>query len=103
MTKYLSLTKSILLAILTSSCAINLVLACDCNLVGSYDNICDAKTGQCHCKPSFKGKNCDQCKQNGLVFPKCTGDAKCQCNLDGTRYDAKKKGPCVKEVRWPIE
>ena len=98
MSKYLSSQVLTIAFLLTLTYMVDLVLACDCNAAGSYSNICDARTGQCHCKPSFKGRNCDQCKQSGLVFPDCEGDVKCKCHKDGTLLDRKRKGPCIEEV-----
>lgn len=34
--------------------------ACDCNLDGSYDNLCDVFTGQCKCRPHMNGRRCNQ-------------------------------------------
>ena len=33
---------------------------CDCDPGGSYDNMCDAITGQCRCRPRIEGRKCDR-------------------------------------------
>lgn len=89
----------LLLVILLVACTKSLVLACQCNNIGSYSDVCDGRTGQCHCKPSFVGKNCDQCKESGLSFPNCEGNQKCECHPQGTKIDLKRNGSCIKGVR----
>lgn len=37
--------------------------ACNCSLGFSYSDPCDPITGQCKCKPSFKGRKCDQIEE----------------------------------------
>ena len=103
MNRYLSMifclaVTVILCLVLPTSLVQSSLLACQCNLAGSYGSICDAKTGQCHCKPSFKGTNCDECKQSGLRFPDCDGDEKCKCNKDGSKFDRQRNGPCIDGV-----
>lgn len=34
---------------------------CDCHPAGSYGPTCNIASGQCDCKPGFKGKQCSQC------------------------------------------
>ncbi|KAL9706445.1 hypothetical protein quinque_009963 [Culex quinquefasciatus] len=36
---------------------------CDCNREGSLSDECEAKSGQCQCKPGIMGKRCDRCEQ----------------------------------------
>ena len=36
-------------------------LACDCDPLGCIDTLCDAVTGQCHCKCNVVGLKCDTC------------------------------------------
>lgn len=75
------------------------ILACKCDSTGSYSNICDPKTGQCHCKPSFGGRKCNQCKQPGLTFPDCNdANQSCHCDLAGTKTDFERNGACVDRV-----
>ncbi|KAL3869140.1 hypothetical protein ACJMK2_041857 [Sinanodonta woodiana] len=35
---------------------------CQCNTVGSYFDQCDARTGQCRCRPGVMGLTCNECK-----------------------------------------
>lgn len=50
--------------------------ACDCNSIGSLDNVCD-NTGQCKCRPNMYGRDCGQCQPGFWNFPNCL---RCQCN-----------------------
>ena len=43
---------------------------CNCNSKGSKNETCDLG-GQCHCKPTFQGLNCDQCQAGHFGFPTC--------------------------------
>ena len=36
-------------------------LECNCNSVGSKDEICNKRTGECSCKLGFIGTNCKGC------------------------------------------
>uniref|UniRef100_A0A8D3DT25 Laminin, beta 4 n=1 Tax=Scophthalmus maximus TaxID=52904 RepID=A0A8D3DT25_SCOMX len=37
---------------------------CDCDAAGSHGGgLCDAQTGQCHCKENVEGRRCDRCKR----------------------------------------
>ena len=36
-------------------------LECNCNSVGSKDEICNERTGECSCKLGFTGTNCKGC------------------------------------------
>lgn len=78
--------------------ATHLVLACQCNAIGSHDNNCNPKTGQCACKSYFTGKTCNQCTKPGLKYPRCYGNDKCKCSKAGTRFARKTNGPCIKRV-----
>lgn len=50
---------------------------CGCDIGGSYDNLCDATTGQCNCRPGIKGRACDQATPGYFVT-----------DLDFLRYEA---------------
>lgn len=50
---------------------------CDCDIGGSFDNNCDAITGQCKCRANFNGRRCD--KPNNSYF--CA-------NIDYYTYEA---------------
>lgn len=51
--------------------------SCNCEQQGIESDGCDAKTGQCYCKPGVVGKRCDKCElprtflQNGRCECKC--------------------------------
>ena len=55
---------------------------CNCDPQGTLDSICDAESGQCHCRGGVLGVACDQCPQ-GSIGPSeftetpCTS---CFCN-----------------------
>lgn len=38
-----------------------LFLACDCHVLGSYNQSCDLVTGQCPCRPGVVNTKCDKC------------------------------------------
>ena len=33
---------------------------CECDVGGSYDNLCDLASGQCRCRPGIEGRKCDR-------------------------------------------
>lgn len=35
--------------------------SCNCHPAGSYNQMCDPKTGNCPCRPGVVGKLCDSC------------------------------------------
>ena len=45
---------------------------CDCNEIGSKNDIC-VTNGKCDCKSNFGGQKCDQCRSGFYMFPKCLG------------------------------
>ncbi|CAG0923821.1 unnamed protein product, partial [Notodromas monacha] len=52
-------------------------LTCDCNSVGSLDNFCDQRTGECKCRDHKYGRQCDLCQPGHWNFPICEP---CDCN-----------------------
>lgn len=73
--------------------------ACTCHPIGSNSKVCDAKNGQCDCKPYFTGKHCDQCTTRADVFPYCNVNGKdCQCDKRGTWQALNKPGSCLEKV-----
>lgn len=66
---------------------------CKCHVAGSLSSKCDQKTGQCECKPGFRGKRCEECDKYYYGLPYCK---RCQCDLDGTesRYCNSTSGQC---------
>ncbi|XP_077988585.1 laminin subunit alpha-2-like [Glandiceps talaboti] len=53
-------------------------LPCDCNLIGSYNNLCNFYGGQCACKPNVGGRRCDMCLPEFYLFS-TTGCKACEC------------------------
>ena len=48
--------------------------SCDCDSTGSFDDICEKKTGQCECKMGFGGsRRCDVCEFGTGKYPNCGG------------------------------
>ena len=52
---------------------------CGCNPLGTLEEmlgICDATSGQCHCKCACTGLTCDQCADFHYGFPNCEDNCK---------------------------
>lgn len=68
---------------------------CKCHDFGvvNGDIVCDAKAGQCTCKPSHGGRRCDQCAVGYHGFPHCQ---KCSCDSKGVNSSVcdKRDGTC---------
>lgn len=54
---------------------------CECNSIGSLNQVCNAADGQCQCKSNYAGRQCDQCHNGYYYYPSC--DA-CDCDPQGT-------------------
>ncbi|ULT96990.1 hypothetical protein L3Y34_005063 [Caenorhabditis briggsae] len=56
---------------------------CGCHPQGSEGGnlVCDPESGQCLCRESMGGRQCDRCLAGFYGFPHCYG---CSCNRDGT-------------------
>uniref|UniRef100_A0A665X2B1 Laminin subunit beta-2-like n=1 Tax=Echeneis naucrates TaxID=173247 RepID=A0A665X2B1_ECHNA len=69
--------------------------ACKCDPQGSVSSMCDARGGQCHCKPNVIGRRCDQCAPGTYGFGPL-GCVACGCSLEGsvTRLCDKFTGQC---------
>ena len=50
------------------------MIECECDSEGSLTKICNPLNGQCACKKSVVGKNCDQCEVGFYGFPNCKGN-----------------------------
>ena len=48
-------------------------IACLCNAEGSEDDWCNVGNGQCFCKDSIVGRQCDHCVEGFYGFPACVG------------------------------
>uniref|UniRef100_A0A8D3E5Z7 Laminin subunit beta-1-like n=1 Tax=Scophthalmus maximus TaxID=52904 RepID=A0A8D3E5Z7_SCOMX len=60
---------------------------CDCDAAGSHGGgLCDAQTGQCHCKENVEGRRCDRCKRGffGLRVDDPAGCHVCRCHVMGS-------------------
>ncbi|EGT43369.1 hypothetical protein CAEBREN_17090 [Caenorhabditis brenneri] len=59
---------------------------CGCHPQGSEGGnlVCDPESGQCLCRESMGGRQCDRCLAGFYGFPHCYG---CSCNRDGTTED----------------
>lgn len=45
--------------------------ACECDAIGSVSASCDKESGNCTCKNSFAGKQCNQCQDGFYAYPSC--------------------------------
>nr|XP_022901915.1 agrin-like isoform X3 [Onthophagus taurus] len=74
---------------------------CRCNRLGSYSDICDPETQQCHCKPGVGGEKCDRCEPGYWGLPKISsgyqGCIPCACSTFGSVRDdcEQMTGRCV--------
>lgn len=61
---------------------------CDCFTDGTLGTLdtCNSKTGQCACKPSVRGRICDECKDEtfDLVGGNLFGCKDCGCDIGGS-------------------
>ncbi|CAK5107481.1 unnamed protein product [Meloidogyne enterolobii] len=71
-------------------------VSCDCDLTGSTSGICNAKGGQCECKPNVVGRRCDRCAAGTYGFGP-SGCTPCNCDSVGALSNAcdKQSGQCV--------
>ncbi|VDK73629.1 unnamed protein product [Litomosoides sigmodontis] len=60
---------------------------CNCNRIGSYNNVCD-ELGQCRCLPGVAGKKCDHCLSGfwglHLIAKGALGCQPCGCSAFGS-------------------
>lgn len=78
----------------------NAVLDCECfvdGTIGALDT-CNSKTGQCACKPSVKGRTCNDCKDGSfdLYGGSLFGCKDCGCDIGGSVNGVcnKRSGQC---------
>ena len=39
------------------------LVACDCNINGTVENVCNSTDGTCYCKEGFTGPDCGSCEE----------------------------------------
>ncbi|KJH49984.1 laminin EGF-like protein [Dictyocaulus viviparus] len=61
---------------------------CECDIIGSIGEQCDAVSGQCTCKQGVFGKRCNQCRPSYFNFTDA-GCQFCHCNIYGSMQDGK--------------
>ncbi|XP_048583639.1 laminin-like protein epi-1 [Nematostella vectensis] len=67
---------------------------CLCDSTGSYNNVCDYKTGQCECKPNVGLRNCSKCEEFSYNFTSA-GCTECKCNKFGSIHQqCNESGTC---------
>lgn len=70
---------------------------CDCFTEGTLGTLdtCNSKTGQCACKPSVRGRICNECKDGtfDLLAGNLFGCKDCDCDIGGSVH-----GLCDKET-----
>lgn len=57
---------------------------CNCHISGSENRVCDARTGQCKCRPNVVGRSCDRCEHKFWNIDSKVGCIECQCNVNGS-------------------
>lgn len=71
------------------------VADCNCDVLGTLEEVCDKDAGKCLCKEGFGGPRCDQCIPGYYNYPDCVP---CNCSIIGsvsTVCDASGKCPCL--------
>ncbi|GAB0186673.1 laminin subunit alpha-2 [Grus japonensis] len=68
---------------------------CDCNINGSFSEICDPQTGQCKCKANVIGRRCEVCQPETFGLQSSRGCVPCNCNSFGSKsFDCDGDGQC---------
>ncbi|KAM6279709.1 laminin subunit alpha-2 [Porphyrio hochstetteri] len=68
---------------------------CDCNINGSFSEICDSWTGQCKCKANVIGRRCEACQPETFGLQSSRGCVPCNCNSFGSKsFDCDGDGQC---------
>ncbi len=73
---------------------LNKILECECGKEGRFSLNCDVITGQCMCRPGYKGQHCEEC-DNGYYGDKmCVA---CSCDITGSSDEIcyKNNGTCI--------
>ena len=48
--------------------------ACECNMIGSQNDVCNLGDGQCECKTNYAGRQCDECQKGYYSYSSCYGE-----------------------------
>ena len=74
---------------------------CECERNGVIDGnvACDAKTGQCSCKPSHTGRQCNKCSIGYYNYPLCQKCDQCDSRGVDKRLCDADSGQCFCKVR----
>ncbi|CAK9826445.1 Laminin subunit beta-1 [Anthophora retusa] len=69
---------------------------CECDVVGSLSDSCNAYDGTCKCKPGFGGRRCDECQANYWGNPNVECHP-CDCDLTGSASQQcdRETGMCI--------
>ncbi|XP_040165290.1 laminin subunit alpha-1 isoform X1 [Anopheles arabiensis] len=60
---------------------------CNCHPKGSLGQGCNQKTGQCHCKPSIEGRQCNLCRKGYWDLNSGNGCIPCSCDTNGSELE----------------
>ncbi|XP_073463613.1 laminin subunit alpha-5 isoform X3 [Aquarana catesbeiana] len=55
---------------------------CSCSTCGT--EMCDPRTGRCHCKHGVTGSLCDRCEEGYYGYSSCSGCQRCSCGSGST-------------------
>lgn len=70
-----------------TSCIIHNYIECPCNANGTDNSICNATTGQCHCRPGAVG-DCSVCSNGLWGATRNHGCIECGCCTNGTMFNS---------------
>uniref|UniRef100_A0A8C8VNC6 Laminin subunit alpha 3 n=1 Tax=Pelusios castaneus TaxID=367368 RepID=A0A8C8VNC6_9SAUR len=73
---------------------------CQCSPHGSYQSICELRTGQCECRTGVTGQQCDRCLSETYSFPYCQGTNN-ECDPAGTLDSHSGYCKCLQRVEGP--